>query len=145
MAAIKTVTVTAHGPDNWKIETHAGKHLSIVDQPESLGGNDQGPSPLDYIFVALAGCIITIGKMVAMQKRITLRSMECVINGDINLDVLRGKEMNERSGFKNISVEVKIDADLTDQEKKGFMEEIDRRCPVSDNLINTTPIHFRIV
>ena len=140
MAAIKTLTVTTHGPDRWKIETHAGKHPLIVDQPESLGSNDQGPSPLDYVFVALASCIITIGKMVAMQKKITLRSMECVINGDINLDILRGKEMNEWSGFKNISAEVKIDTDLNEQEKKEFMEEVDRRCPVSDNLITTTPI-----
>ncbi len=144
MATIKTVKVSATGPDNWLVTTRAGKHTALVDQPEAMGGNDQGPSPLDYVFIALGGCIITIGKIVANQKRIDLRGMEVEITGDLNLDVLRGQETNERSGYKKIDISVKVDADLSDEEKKEFMEEVDRRCPVSDNLLNTTPMEIKI-
>ncbi len=144
MATVKSVKVTAVGPENWLITTKAGIHTALVDQPESLGGNNQGPSPLDYVFISLAGCLITIGKIVAGQRHIDLRGMEVEISGDLNLDVLRGKEQNERAGFQNITAIVKIDADMSEAEKNEFLEEVERRCPISDNLMNTTPIQVKL-
>lgn len=144
MASLKTVKVTATGPDGWVVRTMSGKHESIVDQPEELGGTDSGPSPLDYVFVALGGCLVTIAKIVAGQQKINLRGIEVEITGDLNLDVLRGQEMNERSGFTSINAKVKVDADLTKEEKEAFLEEVDRRCPVSDNLINLTPVTIQL-
>ena len=144
MASLKTVKVTATGPDGWVVRTMSGKHESIVDQPEELGGTDSGPSPLDYVFVALGGCLVTIAKIVAGQQKINLRGIEVEITGDLNLDVLRGQEMNERSGFTSINTKVKVDADLTKEEKEAFLEEVDRRCPVSDNLINLTPVTIQL-
>jgi len=144
METMKTVKVTATGPEGWVVKTTAGKHISIVDQPESLGGTDTGPTPLDYTFIALGGCLVTIAKIVAGQRKIDLRKVEVEINADINLAVLRGQEMNDRAGFRNVEVKVNIDADLTDDEKLEFLHEVDRRCPVSDNLVNTTPISLSL-
>lgn len=145
MPAMKTVEVSATGPEKWVVKTQAGDHTIIIDQPESMGGENKGPSPLDFVFVALAGCMVTISKIVANQRKIDLRGVEVKVNGDINLAVLRGQEKEDRAGFQNINVEMKIDADLTTEEKKEFIEEVDRRCPVSENLINTTPITFKLV
>jgi uncharacterized OsmC-like protein len=144
MATIKTVKVTATGPDGWLITTHAGKHTALVDQPEAMGGKNEGPSPLDYVFVSLASCLITIGKIVASQRKIELRGMEVEVSGDLNLEVLRGQEKNERAGFTSMVANVKIDADMTDEEKKDFLEEVDRRCPISDNLAHTTPVEVKL-
>ena len=144
MATIKTVKVTATGPDGWLITTKAGAHTAPVDQPEALGGKNEGPSPLDYVFISLASCLITIGKIVASQRKIELRGMEVEVSGDLNLEVLRGQEKNERAGFTSMVASVKIDADMTDEEKKDFLEEVDRRCPISDNLSHTTPIEVNL-
>ena len=144
MASMKTVKVTASGPDGWVVRTMSGKHESIVDQPAAMGGTDTGPTPLDYIFVALGGCLVTIAKIVAGQKKIDLRGVEVEISGDLNLDVLRGQEKNERAGFTSFNAQVKIDADLTKEEKEAFLEEVDKRCPVSDNLMNTTPVSVKL-
>ena len=140
MASLKTVKVTAEGPDRWIVTTHSGKHVSIVDQPEAMGGTDSGPSPLDYMFVALGGCLVTVSKIVAGQQKIDLRDVEIEITGDLNLAVLRGQEKNERAGFTSITAKVKVDADLSKEEKKAFLEEVDKRCPVSENLMNLTPV-----
>lgn len=145
MATNKTVKVTATGPDKWLITTKAGNHTALVDQPPAMGGDDQGPSPLAYIFVALGGCLITIAKIVAGQRKIDLRGMEVEVSGELNLEVLRGQEKNERAGFKNVVANVSIDADMTDEEKKEFMEEVDKRCPISDNIVNTTPFEINLV
>jgi len=144
MATIKTVDVTATGPDGWLITTKVGVHTALVDQPEAMGGKNQGPSPLDYVFISLASCLVTIGKIVASQRKIELRGMEVEVSGDLNLEVLRGQEKNERAGFTSMVANVKIDADMTDEEKKDFLEEVDRRCPISDNLSHTTPIEVNL-
>lgn len=140
MAALKTVKITATGPDGWVVKTTAGKHEAFIDQPEAMGGTDSAPTPLDYVFIALGGCLVTIAKIVAGQRKIALRSVEAEVSGEIDLAVLRGQNTEDRAGFQSITATVKIDADLTDEEKKEFLEEVDRRCPVSDNLIKTTPV-----
>jgi len=119
-------------------------HTALVDQPEAMGGKNQGPSPLDYVFISLASCLVTIGKIVASQRKIELRGMEVEVSGELNLEVLRGQEKNERAGFTSMVANVKIDADMTDEEKKDFLEEVDRRCPISDNLSHTTPIEVNL-
>ncbi|MDK2982031.1 MAG: hypothetical protein PWQ55_2378 [Chloroflexota bacterium] len=144
MATIKTVKVTATGPDGWLITTKAGKHTALVDQPEAMGGKNEGPSPLDYVFISLASCLVTIGKIVAAQRKIELRGMEVEVSGDLNLEVLRGQEKNERAGFTSMVATVKVDADMSDEEKKEFLEEVDRRCPISDNLSHTTPVEVKL-
>ncbi len=73
-----------------------------------------------------------------------LRGVEVEVFGDLNLDVLRGQEKNERAGFTSVTATVKIDADLTKEEKEVFMEEVDKRCPVSDNLMNLTEVNLQI-
>ena len=145
MASMKTVKVTAEGPDGWVVTTHSGKHVSLVDQPEAMGGTNSGPSPLDYVFVALGSCLVTIAKIVAGQQKIDLRGVEVEVSGDLNLDVLRGQEKNDRSGFTSITAKVKVDADLTKEEKEAFLEEVDKRCPVSDNLMNLTAVSVDLV
>lgn len=144
MAAMKTVKVTANGPEGWVVKTLSGKHESIIDQPEAMGGTDAGPSPLAYAFVALGGCLVTIAKIVAGQKKINLRKVEVEVSGDINLEVLRGQNTEERAGFQSITAKVDIDADLTEEEKKEFLKEVDRRCPISDNLLKATPVKVEL-
>jgi len=145
MASLKTVKVTATGPEGWVVTTKAGEHTAIIDQPEAMGGTNTGPSPLDYVFVALGGCLVTVAKIVAGQKKIDLRGVEVEVSGDVNLAVLRGQDKDDRAGFQNINVTIKVDADMTMEEKKAFVEEVDKRCPVSDNLINATPFKIDVV
>ncbi len=144
MESIKTVKVSASGLDGWVIKTIAGKHTVLVDQPQSMGGSDSAPTPLEYVFIALGSCLVTVAKIVASQKRINLRKVDVEISGDINLAVLRGQERNERAGFRSIDVKVNIDAELSKEEKMEFLHEVDQRCPVSDNLLNTTPINLSL-
>jgi len=144
MAALKTVTVKATGPDGWVVKTTAGKHEAYVDQPEAMGGTDTAPTPLDYVFIALGGCLVTIAKIVAGQKKINLRGVEVDVTGTLDLEVLRGQNTEDRAGFESFVANVKIDADLTEEEKKEFLEEVDRRCPVSDNLMYATPVTVQL-
>ena len=123
-----------------KIECRAGNHSFVIDQPKNAGGQDLGPTPLEYYLASIAGCISSIARIVAKQKNITLRGIKSECVGDINTDVLLGKNDQERSGFQSIKVQVSIDADLSDAQKKEFIEEVERRCPVSENTSNPSNV-----
>ena len=142
--ANKTVTIESKLNDKFVIETDVRGHKIIIDQPANAGGTDTGATPLELILVSLSGCIGTIGRIVAMQQRIALRGMEIKVAGDIDTDGLLGKPIDGRIGFEGITVTVNVDADMTDEEKEAFIHEVDRRCPVSENLINATPIHAKL-
>ncbi len=140
--AVKTVQVEATQLDGFKIEARSRQHVSIVDQTQAGGGMDAGPSPLEYLFVSLAGCIITIGHIIAKQRRLPVRNISVKVEGELDTDVLMGKSTAVRPGFTAIRVHTKIDADMTQEEKEAYLKEIDARCPISDNIHNLSPIEF---
>jgi uncharacterized OsmC-like protein len=141
--AKKTVAIESSMGDAFIIETNVRGHKVVIDQPANAAGTDTGPTPLELVLVSLAGCIGTIGRIIAMQKRIALRGMEIRVEGALDTDGLLGKPIEGRVGFENISITVDVDADMTDEEKEAFVHEVDRRCPVSENLLNDTPIHVK--
>jgi uncharacterized OsmC-like protein len=142
--AQKTVTVESKLGDVFVIESDIRGHKITIDQPAIAGGTDTAPTPLELLFASLAGCIGTIGRIVAMQQRIALRGMNIKVEGPLDVDGLLGKPIDGRVGFESISITVDVDADLTDEEKKAFIHAVDARCPVSENLLNSTPVHVKL-
>jgi putative redox protein len=145
MAKMKTISVEAKLDEKFKIEVKAGEHLMVVDQPKAGGGTDAGATPLEYLFASLAGCIGTVARIVAMQKRIPLNGMNMKVEGAFDLETLLGKSKENRAGFAGIKVMLHIDADMTKQEKEDFIQEVERRCPVSDNIANITLVVIEVV
>ncbi len=141
----KSVSVYAELGSGTKIECKAGNHSFIIDQPLDGGGKDLGPTPLQYYLVSIAGCIGSIARIVATQKKIKLNGIKISTVGEINTDVLLGRNSEERAGFQSIALEVTVDADLTAAEKVEFINEVERRCPVSENTSNPTRVTLTVV
>ena len=116
----------------------------FVDQPAAAGGQDAGPTPLEYLFLSLGSCIGSIGRIVANQQRIPLRGMRVTVSGELDVNTLLGKGTENRAGFTAITAKVEVDGDLTQEQKQRFLEEVDRRCPVSDNLQRLTPVSIQL-
>ena len=142
--AQKTVVVESKLTDKFLIESDIRGHKVVIDQPANAGGTDTGPTPLELVLASLGGCIGTIGRIVAMQKRINLRGMDIKVEGSLDTDGLLGKPIDGRVGFDGFTITVDVDADMTEEEKDAFIHEVDARCPVSENLLNATPINVRL-
>ncbi len=140
----KTVSIKGIQRDRFRMEIAAGNHTLVVDQPGPMGGDDGGPNPLEYELVSLAGCIGAIGRIIANQRKMDVRGFAVEIQGDMDTDALLGMKTDQRAGFRSIRVTVDIDADMTEEEKRAFLMEIDSRCPVSDNLARGTELSFRL-
>lgn len=139
---IKTVSVDANIIEGFKVEAKTGNHVSLVDQPVPMGGSDAGPSPVDYFLIALAGCIATMARIIGKQKRYEYRGINIKVDGDLDTDVLMGIKTEPRPGFYDIRVHISIDSDMTQEQKEAFVEEIDSRCPISDNIVNASKVSF---
>ena len=144
MAKMKTVSIEAKLGEKFKVEVTAGNHTLYVDQPQAGGGADKGPNPIEYLFTSLAGCIATAARIIAIQKRIKLNGMDMKIEGVFDTEIILGKSKENRPGVTGINVTLNIDSDMTKEEKKAFVEEIESRCPVSDNIENATPVKVEI-
>ncbi len=142
---LKKVLVESKLKSNMAIEVQTRDHKFIIDQPKAGGGDDLGPTPLEFFFSSLAGCIGSIALIIAKQRRFELRACNVKVEGELDTDVLMGKSCDARAGFQWMKAYVEIDADMTDQEKKDFLHEIDARCPISDNMQNTTKVEFELV
>lgn len=141
---MKTVSVNAVGGEGFRVDVAARDFNMIVDQPPAMGGVNSGPNPLEYALASLASCMVTVGKIIAKQERFELRGMSAKIDGDVEVDVLMGKNKEVRAGFLDVRMELVIDADMTAEEKHAFVEKIEARCPISDMIANATPVSFVI-
>jgi uncharacterized OsmC-like protein len=82
---------------------------------------------------------------VAKQQGITLEKMAFIVSGEIDVDVLLGRSDEGRAGFTNINIEADLESpELDAQGKLAFLEEVDRRCPVSETVLNGTALNLSI-
>ena len=143
--ATKTVAVQARMGGDWVVTGQVSGHTLVIDQPTSAGGTNTGPNPLEMFFFSLCGCIASIARIAAHQKRIELRGMTVSAKGVMNPDGLMGRETTDLTGFSEIVIEADIDADLSLQEKQAFLDEVCRRCPVHDNIKLASNIRHGVV
>jgi uncharacterized OsmC-like protein len=116
----------------------------IIDEPEDLGGTNEGANPVEYILAAFCGCINVMAHVIAKEMAIELRSLKIKMAGDLNPNRLFGTSFDERAGYKGIEVSLHPDCDASKEQLEKWMESIEDRCPVSDNLRNITPVNLKL-
>lgn len=112
----------------------------IVDEPEDLGGSNEAANPVEYVLAAFAGCLNVMAHVIAGEMNIELRGLEIDLAGDLNPARLFGLSYEDRAGYKQIEVILKPDTDADEETLKKWVDVIMDRCPVSDNIQNTTPV-----
>ena len=132
-----SVTVTETGLGKFSNAVLAGRHRLLADEPKSVGGLDSGPSPYDYLSVALGACTTMTLRMYAGYKKLAL--------GKVSVEVSHGKvaadhctdcgEAAEGRGGKIDRFErvISVEGDV-DEEMREKLIEIAGKCPVHRTL-----------
>lgn len=142
--AISTITVESRMGNGFKTEIDCSNSF-IIDQPLAAGGNNEGPNPLEVFLSSLGGCICAIGRIISTQKRLDVERIDVKVEGDIDKDFLLGKTEDGRAGFTEIRAFVDIKADMLQSEKEVFVKEIQQRCPIADNILNTSVVKPQVL
>jgi len=114
------------------------------DEPESLGGTDTAPNPVELVLGAFTACQEIVIKAYASVLDIEVEEVKVEAKGDLDL---RGfLNLSEaRAGFHNIEYETTIKTDETDQGKLDQLKHFaQNRCPVLDILQNPIPVNGEI-
>ena len=114
-------------------EVRAGRHRLFGDEPVAVGGDDAGPSPYDYLLVALGTCTAMTLRLYADRKKLPLEQ----VTVELFHDKIHAKDCEEcetREGrIDHIDQRISMTGDL-DNAKRARMLEIADKCPVHRTL-----------
>ncbi len=116
----------------------------VIDEPKNMGGTDHGPNPVEYVLGALAGCLNVVGHVVAKEMNMPLNGLTIDLEGDLDPAKFMGKPTQERAGYQEVRVKISADTIADDETLAKWLDAIETRCPVSDNLQHTTPVKITL-
>ena len=124
------------------------KHVTTVDadHPAVLVGDDNAPSPVEYLLHAIAACLTAGVANVAAARGVELTKVTSTVQGDINLlGILGLSDGSVRNGYEQIKVRFHIDGDADEETLRRIVEQSRKRSAVYDVLTNGTPVHVDVV
>ena len=124
------------------------RHETVVDadHPVVLTGQDNAPTPAEYLLHAIAACLTAGIANIASARGVTLTHVSSTVEGDIDLlGILGLSDGSVRNGYKDIKVTFHIAGDADDETLRGIVEQSRRRSAVYDALTNPTPVTVDVV
>lgn len=137
-----TFKATADSQSATRVEVSTRHFKIVIDEPPELGGEDRGPNPVEIVLAGLIGCLNVVTHLIARERNIPIRSLRFEAEGELNPQKLLGQPTEDRPGYKRIGIRLIIDSDATDDSIAELIRVVETRCPVSDNLGNSTPLHI---
>ena len=132
--------VKAHSENPTKTIVKAREFELVVDEPENLGGTNEGANPVEFVLAGYAGCLNVMSHICAKELGFELKGVKIDIVGSLNPERLFGTSFEERAGYKEIKATIKPDCDADEATMEKWLAAVIDRCPVGDNLKNATEV-----
>lgn len=113
-----------------------------VDEPQSLGGSNKAPNPVELALASLATCQEISYHLHAAAMGIPLREVTVSLTGSIDLRGFFAADGDVRPGFSDIRGTVRFDSTASQEELAALKEAVDLHCPVIDLFRNPTPVEI---
>ena len=123
-------------------EVVSGSHHLRADEPLSVGGDDAGPGPYDYLLAGLGACTsMTVG-LYARRKQIPLETITVSLRHS-RIHAEDCADCDTKVGMLDrIDVELELTGSLTPEQRAKLME-IAGKCPVHRTLKSEIDIKVR--
>lgn len=116
------VVVSENGLGPYQRTVHVGRHTLVADEPVSLGGNDAGPEPMDFLLASLGACTSITLRMYAERKQLPLTG--------IRVELLHDRVDSEKHGkVDRIVRTITLEGELTAAQRAGLLA-IANKCPM---------------
>jgi uncharacterized OsmC-like protein len=121
-------------------QRHRAMFSYDVDHPLQFAAQDNGVTPVEFVLVALGGCLTAGIAAVAQQRAIQLRSVKATVAAEMDLHGILGADPEVRNGFSGVTVSYVIDADASAEEVEALVAQSQKRSAVYDILTNPTSV-----
>ena len=115
-----------------------------LDEPPVLLGKNLGTNPVEYLLVALSGCLTTSLIAHASAKGIEIKGVESRYEGDLDLRGFLGLSEDVKVGYENIRVYFKINADVSEEQKEELIRMAQKYSPVFNSIANPVPVSVQL-
>jgi uncharacterized OsmC-like protein len=125
-------------------QSHRSEFVFDADHPEIFASEDNGPTPVEYVLVGLAGCLTAGIAAVAQNRGIQLTSVRAELEAGMDIQGILGIDGDVRNGFDYIRVRYEIDADATREEIEALVAQSQKRSAVFDIVTNPTNVFVEV-
>lgn len=101
----------------------------VMDEPKALGGQDQGPNPLEYLVASLNGCKGVMIPLVAKELNFEFSELTFDTKGVVDLRGLMG-EPGVSTHFQSLTFAVSIKTNESAERLQMLQDAVAERCPV---------------
>jgi putative redox protein len=130
MGTALITAITELDQSKYKTKVYAGGHLVYADEPQEMGGTDEGMAPGALLLASLGSCTAITIRMYADRKEIPLLAIK------IDLAICKETDMSEET---NISRKIELIGELTEDQRIRLMQIADK-CPIHKLLSNPISI-----
>lgn len=126
MSASQITAITELDRSHYKTKVYSGGHFIYSDEPEDVGGTDEGMPPGALLLASLGSCTAITIRMYADRKNFNLEAIK------IDLAICKEDEMSKET---TITRKIELFGDLTEDERKRLLVIADK-CPIHKILSN---------
>ncbi len=116
-------------------EAKMRNHFAVIDEPIDIGGDDNAPTPVEYLLTAIGSCVSITLRMYAERKGWDL--------GKITVNVSQKEELTSNGIKKYLAEEISFEKEITDKQRTKLLE-IAGKCPVAKIVKGETDIESSI-
>ncbi|HNU72270.1 MAG TPA: OsmC family protein [Thermodesulfobacteriota bacterium] len=127
-----------------KEDTSRDPMVFEIDEPPVLCGRNRGANPVEYLLVALSGCLTTSLVAHAAARGITIKKVESRYEGDLDLQGFLGVSETVPVGYTSIRVYFKIEADISEAEKEELIRMAQKYSPVFNSIAKPIPVSVQL-
>ena len=131
MSENKVTAITELDKSHYRTKIYAGGHFIYSDEPEDIGGTDEGMTPSALLLASLGSCTAITIRMYADRKKIALDTIKIHLAIDN-----KEEELNKDT---RITRKIEFTGDLTGAESERLLEIADK-CPIHKILSNPITI-----
>ncbi|WP_299607725.1 bifunctional alpha/beta hydrolase/OsmC family protein [uncultured Aquimarina sp.] len=138
------VVVSLGNDEGYTTQMKVGNHYMVADEPESVGGNDFGPSPYELVSAGLSACTAMTIKMYVSRKGWDLKNVEVHTSYDRrHIDDCENCE-DPTAKIDTFDREIKLEGDLDEKQIARILQIADK-CPVHKTLHTETQVITKLV
>ncbi|HEV7263939.1 MAG TPA: OsmC family protein [Falsiroseomonas sp.] len=135
--AVRTVHARNEGGTRTEVRV---RHFApvITDEPDTMGGTNTAPSPLETVLVALVGCDGVIIHGVAKAMGFAYSGVDLTCSGSIDVRGPKGVP-GVRPYFEKIDLTITLHTDEPERRVEQLKRNVEFRCPVM-NLLRSADV-----
>ena len=123
-----------------EVDVRIGERVVKVDQPETIGGTDRAPNPVQFALASVGSCVAHTYRFWSEKLDIPMDGLHVDVQGNLDIRGVLGLEGGVRAGFRDVAVAVRISGPEPAERYEHLRSAVDEHSAVLDVFANEVPV-----